>query len=377
MRSRGVITIARTNVRRAVGDRKMILLATVVPILLILVSGVLAGGVKVPLGVVNSASGPAATRLVTLLQRSSGLKVRLEANRATLNDDILRGRVVAGVVVPPGFTLKTAQGRTPQLNVVFVGQSAQTQVIQAHTDVVATLGLLSAEGQAGPSPAKAVHAQATTNVAQARVTRTASAPMSPFSYVGPADLVLFMGILVFILSSSLVESRKLGMLRRLLAAPVRSGAIVAGQLASLVLVALGQAVGLLVIGRLIFGVRWGDPLGVALIIVCLSFALAGASSLLGTMARSHEQAVAVGVVLAIAGGMLGGCMWPLSVVGPTMQAVGHLTPQAWAMDGFVKLVYGHQGVAAILPEALVLAGFAVVLCTLAAVKLRSTLVRLA
>jgi ABC-2 type transport system permease protein len=95
------------------------------------------------------------------------------------------------------------------------------------------------------------------------------------------------------------------------------------------------------------------------------------------MARSHEQAVAVGVVLAIAGGMLGGCMWPLSMVGPTMQAVGHLMPQAWAMDGFVKLVYGHQGVGAILPEALVLAGFAVVLSTLAALKLRSTLVRLA
>ena len=45
------------------------------------------------------------------------------------------------------------------------------------------------------------------------------APLSPFSYVAPADLVLFLGITVLLLSSGVVESRRLGLLQRVAAAP--------------------------------------------------------------------------------------------------------------------------------------------------------------
>jgi ABC-2 type transport system permease protein len=71
------------------------------------------------------------------------------------------------------------------------------------------------------------------------------------------------------------------------------------------------------------------------------------------------------VVLGILCGMLGGCMYPLDVVGAPIRAVGHLVPQAWAMDAFVKLIYDHASLAAVLPEAAVLAVFAAVLLGLA------------
>ena len=111
-------------------------------------------------------------------------------------------------------------------------------------------------------------------------------------------------------------------------------------------------------GRLVFGVRWGDPIGVILLVIVLAIAASGASVLLGTLARSQEQAVAVGIVVAVALGMLGGCMWPLSGVGPLMRTVGHVAPQAWAMDAFVRLIFGHSGLVGILPDVGVLALFA-------------------
>ena len=118
-------------------------------------------------------------------------------------------------------------------------------------------------------------------------------------------------------------------------------------------------------GRVLFGVHWGNPAAVGLVIGLLALAFSGASVLIGTWARTQEQAIASAVVIGIAAGMLGGCVYPLDVVGSTVRTVGHAVPQAWAMDAFIKLIYDHEGLTAVLPEIGALAVFAVVLGALA------------
>jgi ABC-2 type transport system permease protein len=191
------------------------------------------------------------------------------------------------------------------------------------------------------------------------------AALSPFSYVAPADLVLFLGITVLLLASGVVESRRLGLMNRLAAAPVRRRSVVAALVATSLCVATVQCIGLLIVGRLLFGVHWGDPLGVFLVLAMLSLAYAGAAALVSMRSRTEEQAISLAVVLGIVCGMLGGCMYPLDVVGPVVRGVGHAVPQAWAMDAFIKLIYDHAGLTAVLPEIGVLALFAAVLCALA------------
>ena len=66
--------------------------------------------------------------------------------------------------------------------------------------------------------------------------------------------------------------------------------------------------------------------------------------------------------------MLGGCLYPLDVVGSVVRTIGHIVPQAWAMDAFVKLIYDNVGFAAVLPEIGALAVFAAVL-TFASVRI--------
>src|SRR4029077_18148771 len=162
-----------------------------------------------------------------------------------------------------------------------------------------------------------------------------------------------------------VETRRLGLMARIAAAPVRRRAVGAGVIARGLCVAAVQCAGLLLVGVLIFGVHWGNPAGVFLVLAMLSLAYAGAAALISLRSRSEEQAVSVAVVLGIVCGMLGGCMYPLDVVGPVVRGVGHIVPQAWAMDAFVKLIYDHVGLASVLPEIGALALFAAVLVTLA------------
>jgi ABC-2 type transport system permease protein len=280
-----------------------------------------------------------------LVNHTADIKVRIEPNRAQLSDDILRGRVVAGLV-----TLPSPEGsqRTD-----FISQSSSNSAIQARTDVVALLDLLAAEGDR----------TAVTDVTLAHT--DVPAALSPFSYVAPADLVLFLGITVLLLSSAVVESRRLGLMARIAAAPVRRRWVVAALIATSMCVAAMQSAGLLAVGVLIFGVHWGNPAGVFLVLAMLSLAYSGAAALISLRSRTEEQAISVAVVLGIVGGLLGGCMYPLDVVGPAVRAVGHVVPQAWAMDAFVKLIYNHVGFAAVLPEIGALAAFAVVLGALA------------
>jgi ABC-2 type transport system permease protein len=361
------VIIARVNLRRALGDSRLMLVSTLLPVALIFVTGLVSGAVRAPVGVVNLGSGPADARLMTLLGDSGALTIRVEATPADLDADILRSRVVAGLIVPRSF------GTAAALRASFVSQSDQSAALTAHGAVLGVLDeLASEERAAGPGQARA---PLETLVDRAVRLHTGSPPMSPFSYVGPADLVLFMGVTLLVLSVGIVETRRLGVLRRILAAPVPAGAVVAGVIGGLLFIAAGQAAGLVLVGRALFGVHWGDPLAVFLVVAALAVALAGGSTLLGTIARTHEQALGLAIVIAVVAGMLGGCMWSLDTVGPLMRAIGHATPQAWAVDGLVDTVFNGAGVRTVLPDVAVLAGFGVVLCTLATLRLRATLNR--
>ena len=118
-------------------------------------------------------------------------------------------------------------------------------------------------------------------------------------------------------------------------------------------------------GKVLFGLHWVNPFAVGLVIGLLALGFSGASVLIGIWARTQEQAIASSVVIGIAADMLGGCVCPLDVVDSTVRNVGHAVPQAWAMDAFIKLIYHHGSLSAVVPEIGGLSVFAVVLCGLA------------
>lgn len=335
-----MIAVIWVNLRRAMGDRRLMIVGTIVPVLIILITGLLEGSPKEPIALLNPSP-----RLLQLAHETDGIKVRVESNRGALDDDILRGRVVAGIIGLP------SDGNTIRAD--FVIESATTDSVQARTDVVALMDLMAAENH-------------NTRFTDATLRSThPEAALSPFAYVAPADLVLFMGITVLLLSGGIVETRRLGVLQRMSASPVRHGAIVAGQMATMLVTAIAQSIGLLFVGVVLFGVNWGSPLAVMLIISLLGVCAAASSVLIGAWARSQEQAIAMSVIIAIIAGMLGGCVYALNTVSNTVKDVGHIVPQAWAMDAFIKLIYDHDGFTGVLPEIAALAVFALVLSVLA------------
>jgi ABC-2 type transport system permease protein len=106
-------------------------------------------------------------------------------------------------------------------------------------------------------------------------------------------------------------------------------------------------------------------LSVALVVLLLGISIAALAVIIGTWSRSQEQAIATAVIVAIIAGMLGGCVYQLDTVGTSVREAGHIVPQAWAMDAFIKLIYDHATFTDTLPEIGALAAFAAVLSALA------------
>ena len=196
---------------------------------------------------------------------------------------------------------------------------------------------------------------------------------SGFGYSAPTMLVLFVFLSSLTGGAAMIESSRLGIHARMLAAPLRPGAIVAGESASYLGIALLQSLIIVLVGALVFGVDWGDTTAAAALVAVWALVGTGAGMLAGTLFRTTEQATAIGTTAGIAFGMLGGTMWPLEIVPPAMRAAGHLVPHAWAVDGWVEVLSRGGGIAEIATELAVLAGFAAGLLTLSSLRLRHRL----
>jgi len=138
-----------------------------------------------------------------------------------------------------------------------------------------------------------------------------------------------------------------------------------------VLMAAIQIVILLLAGRFLFAISWGDsPLGLALLLGSFSVAVAALATLLGAVLSTPAQASSVGWIGSMVMAALGGCWWPSELMPDWMRTVAHALPTAWAMDGLHALISFGRGLEAVLLPSAVLLGFGVLFTTLGAKFLR-------
>jgi ABC-2 type transport system permease protein len=381
------LAIAAVNLRRTLRERTSLFFIVLFPMLLILVLGMAFGGTFEPrVGIVAQAGEPLAGDLVERLRAAEGIDVRLLADEEQLITAVERGDLEAGLVVPAGYDKAVAgQDRVTVRYVVRPGVQGQQvgSVVTAVVDEEA--GRLRAARVAGAEaglPFDAalgrVDGVAASAPAVSVAVRTAGEAEFPeglgrFDVMASSQLLLFIFLTSLTGASALIETRRLGVARRMLATPVTAGTVILGEALGRFAVAVLQGVVIMGGSALIFGVDWGTPVAAVLLMVAFALFASGAGLLTGAVARTSEQAVAVGVLLGMAFGALGGAMMPLDLFSRTMRTVAHLTPHAWAVDGYAELVRRGGGLLDVLPQIGVLAAGAAVLLGVASWRLRRVL----
>ncbi|HEX2720162.1 MAG TPA: ABC transporter permease, partial [Candidatus Deferrimicrobium sp.] len=244
------------------------------------------------------------TAVVNSLQRVL-LGIELREKGAALSETIermMRQGIGGGIPSPPGGDA-----------------TRQTPPIRFELDTEPVLTLREASDSGGRSPRRPTAAQQ--NV--------------------PAWALFGMFFIVVPVSGALIRERQSGTFRRLMTMPISLAGLLAGKVIAYLLVCTAQFVLMVAIGTfalpllgtsgLVVGPEW--PV-VGIIALSAALAATGYGIMVGTLARSYEQASVFGAVSIVIAAALGGVMIPVYVMTRTMQAVSVISPLAWGLNAF-------------------------------------------
>ena len=88
--------------------------------------------------------------------------------------------------------------------------------------------------------------------------------------------------------------------------------------------------------------------------VITASAAAALGLVLATLARTRAQLSGFSTILILTMSALGGSMFPRFLMSDTMQQVGLLTFNAWALDGYLKVFWRNASLWQLWPQVLVL-----------------------
>lgn len=383
-----VLAIARNNLIRMFRDRSAIFFIFIFPLALILLIGLQFGGSFAPrVGVLAPSPGSVGAEIIENLEAAEGLDVVELADEAALVREVERGSLSAALTIPGDFDLRLEAGESSDIGLIArpagIGAALQpvlAEVVQRSVLAANAAGFVAAQDLAtydeALETARSIESQMpATEVSVTTVGESLfPATLGRFDIGASSQLVLFMFVTALSGAAVLIQTRMLGLSRRMLATPTSVPTIIGGEAMGRFVVVAVQGLYIMAGALLIFGVDWGDPIGALAIVVVFSAVGAGAAMLLGTLFRNAEQAGGVGVIVGLGMAALGGAMLPIQLFSPTLQRIAHLTPHAWALDGFAK-IRGDGGLLDIGTELSVLAIYALVLILIASWRLRRVITR--
>jgi len=171
-------------------------------------------------------------------------------------------------------------------------------------------------------------------------------------------------------AQSIIREDEGGTLARLFTTPTRQATILGGKFTSVLITILVQAIVLLLVSGIVFGIRWGEPLSVALVTLGLIVVSAGFGVMLMSFVKTTQQAGSViGGVLTMAG-MAGGLFTTgMPNLPAAFDAVSLFTPHGWALRGWELALAGARAGDVLVPV-LVMLGMGIAFLVVGALVFR-------
>lgn len=351
---------------------------------------ILAGGTgpstdnRIRLIVVDQANSPLSVQFITVLNQSATVRPDV-VSLSKAESEFSQRRASAMLVIPVGFdTNQVADGAAElelrqlpnDINAVAAYQGVQAALRQISSSVEIASATVTQAARIKPSLTAferknlfAVSLQAAQEqlaTAPERVQEIAGATQDQVEYDPRANssagqLITWVFIPLIGISAMFAYERQRGTLRRLLTTPTRKATYLLGTITSQGLIALVQMLLLVIFGILVMKVNWGhDPAALAVILVASILAAAALGTTLGTFVKTEGQANGLSIMLGMVMALLGGCWYPIELFPQFVRTAVKVLPTTWAMQGMLDIVLRGQGMAAVLPVAGVLLGFAAI-----------------
>lgn len=414
-----ILAVLRTSWTLLARDRAALALSFVVPIVFFTIFAWIFGGQRdaatrrVRLLAVDEDASPRARRLLEALAAESALDLRLRPeakdgahepapwDRARAERAVRDGEAPVALVVPAGFgaarlsfapeagaarprlllLADSSDPVAPQLvsgllqKTLFTGlgelfleggiESLDTVALFTPEQRTRLGGLLE-QVRAAPRPAGSA-SSGELPVAVEIVDLLGARKKNPLVAFYAAGLgVMFLLFTATGAGGALIEERESGTLDRLLSTRITMGELLAGKLLHLASLGVVQLVVMFTWGWVFFGLELPShfagflAMSVPTALACSAFGL-----VLATLARTRKQLVALANLLVLSISALGGSMFPRFLMPESLQKAGLVVFNSWALEGFLKVFWREEPLAALAPEIAVLLAWSVALFVLA------------
>lgn len=381
---RQLFTLLTTDLVQRLRDKSVIIFAVIVPLALMGAMNLVMGDtmdmeLETATVAVSAPEGDQlAGQLVQVVQAlpESGLDVEVTETAAEdVRPRAESGDAKLGLVIPEGFSEALMAGEPVEVTAIEGdGSGIETSVVlsvvqgfldRAGASAVATtagaaLGLPGAE--LGSIAQQVATGESAITLVQGQ---TSDQQLDPKGALVAGQAGLFLMFTVSFGVLGLLAEREFGTLARLRSMPMNPHLVTLSKvLSSFVLGVVATSV-LLTVGGLLFGVDFGSPLAIAVLIVSAVIATTSLTFIVIKLAKTTEQASVIQTILAMVLGIAGGAFFPISGEG-LVGTLLDLNPVGAMIRG-LGITSGGGGVADIGTPVLIMLGFAVVAMLIARV----------
>ena len=392
-----ILDLALKDLSQILRDKKSLLFLLAMPLVFTVFMGIASRGATQPqdtrlaLGWVDEdPAGLLSRQLKSSLTNSSVVRL-VDVDPAQVDqvdEQIRQGKLAAALVIPAGFSQQTLSGKQIQLTVVTdelstTGQSilqavrgpvtrlmSAVKISQMDVDTLQKVrafpsaGARQDEGLAAFTSASQAWDVSLQSGVQIKVEKAvgksaagaATLGGNPYNQSSPGMLVMFAIFGLVTSASILVQERKTRTLQRLLTTSMKRYEIIAGHLLAMFAIVFLQEVILVVFGQFALKVDYlGHLTGTLLVAIALGLWVASFGLLISVLADDESQVTLYSLIAMFIFSALGGAWFSLEVSSPVFAAVGHLSPAAWAMDGFKNLlIRGLETSSVVIPTGMML-----------------------
>lgn len=377
------LDIAAKDLQQILRDRKLFLFLLIMPVAFTLLFGFAFGGIsqgdqddRLPVGLLVEDTGAYVNVVNQLLLNSQVIRAENDASKsmAELEQDVRDGDLAGVIVIPSGYSDSLRKGSPLPWQVIADPSATAGSTVQSEALRVASLLSNASASAIAVTQTTGATFEETMEVALAawqeppiRLIMTAGEAVAEetgggsisMAHSSPGMMLQFAIAGLLTSATIIVTERKSRALQRLFMTATARWQILLGHYLAIFAMILFQFTILILFGKLILQVDYfRDPLALLLILLASTACIAALGLLIGVLAKSEEQAIIFSLIPMFIFAALGGAWTPLEFTSPTFQAIGHLTPVAWSLDGFKNIILRGFGLEAAWLPALVLTGYA-------------------
>ena len=361
---RPLLALTAANIRSYVRDRAALFWTLAFPLIFIFMFGFIfqgGGGSELNLGWVDADGSPASAQLRDAFTASGAVKI-VESSEDEAVAQMRNGKVDSVIVVQKGYGATVAAGAAgtggpPAAITVYTDPSRSNLTASVYQVVGSVLGVVNLGGR---PPIV---------VPEAKTIQTEN--LNFISYFVPSMLGLSVMQVGIFAAIPLVADREKLILKRLAATPLRRWQLVGSNVLMRLLIALVQAVIIVGVGVLAFGVHITGSLPLVVGFVALgSMAFLALGYVVASFAGTEDSANGMTSVIQFPMMFLSGTFFPIDQMPDVLRTIARIIPLTYLSDALRQVMVGGAAFAPLWLCAVVLVGWLVACFGVAAVKFR-------